>query len=280
MGFLVSSLPLLPPNQLVLLGSAFDLKAEGCPFSVQGGFCWHHGHSCHTLPPGAELAQAIWALGGPGSAPHRLHPKASPFTLWGQKALITTPVLLLPLLQLIQTGIVWGNTKPGQKKHPPCLLSRDWSETDNDRARPPVPGDFLWLLHGPATPDHSLLTLLPALSLLPRSSPPLPRHKLALTPHIPETHKSSWVAEPPPPPRSLCTSSQRPTPTHRPEPVGLPLFLKVTPFFRRMKSSRVEVNDTRTSRRGGVVPGELCLRPSSPCAGAPHTKEVVIPLAF
>lgn len=97
--------------------------------------------------------------------------------------------------------------------------------------------------------DHSLPTLLPALSLPPRSSPPLPRYKLALTPHIPETHKSFWVAEPPPPPRRLCTSSPHPTPTHRPELVGLPL-LKVTLYSRRMKSSRAEVNDTRTSRRG------------------------------
>lgn len=121
MGFLVTSLPSLPPSQLVLSGSTFNLKAEGCPFSVQGGFSWHHGHSCHTPPPGGELVQAKRALGGPGSAPHRLHPKASPFTLWGQKALITTPVLLLPLLQLIQTWIVWGNTNMGKKSnHPAC----------------------------------------------------------------------------------------------------------------------------------------------------------------
>lgn len=39
--------------------------------------------------------QAKRALGGPGSAPYNLHPKASPFTLWGQKALITAPVFLL-----------------------------------------------------------------------------------------------------------------------------------------------------------------------------------------
>lgn len=109
-GLLVTS---LPRSQLVLSGSTFYLKAEQCPFSVQGSFCWHHGYSCHRLPPGGELVQAKWALRG--LAPHNLHPKASPFTPWGQEALITTPVLLLTLLQLVHTGIVWGNTKLGQK---------------------------------------------------------------------------------------------------------------------------------------------------------------------
>ena len=97
----------------------------------------------------------------------------------------------------------------------------------------------------------TLPALPPARSLLPKSSPPIPRYKLALTPHIPETHKSSWVAEPPPPPRRLCTSSPHPTPTLRPEMAGLRLLLKVTLYFRRMKSSQAEVNDTHTSRRGG-----------------------------
>lgn len=75
----------LPPNQLVLWGSTFYLKAEGCLFSVQRGFCRHHRRPCHTLPPGGELAQANRALGGPGFAPPSLHPQASPsFTLGTQ----------------------------------------------------------------------------------------------------------------------------------------------------------------------------------------------------
>lgn len=48
-GLLVTS---LPPNQLVLSGSAFNLKAEQCPFSVEGESSWLHGYRCHmsSLP--------------------------------------------------------------------------------------------------------------------------------------------------------------------------------------------------------------------------------------
>lgn len=64
------------------------------------------------------------------------------------------------------------------------------------RAKGPLP------LLLPPQPPFSSFKILP-----PR------RYKLALTPHIPENHKSSWAAEPlPPPPRGLCTSSPHPTP--------------------------------------------------------------------
>ena len=52
-GLLVTS---LPPNQLVLSGSTFNLKAEQCPFSVEGESSWLHGYRCHmSLLPGIEL---------------------------------------------------------------------------------------------------------------------------------------------------------------------------------------------------------------------------------
>lgn len=53
-GLLVTS---LPPNQLVLSGSAFNLKAEQCPFSVEGESSWLHGYRRHMSLPGRELVR-------------------------------------------------------------------------------------------------------------------------------------------------------------------------------------------------------------------------------
>lgn len=63
--FLVTSLPSLRPNQLVLSGPAFYLNAELCPFSVPGGSSW--------LGPGAPVPHTApsWCLleGALGSPP-------------------------------------------------------------------------------------------------------------------------------------------------------------------------------------------------------------------
>ena len=54
---------------------------------------------------------------------------------------------------------------------------------------------------GPCSAEGHSTTPSPQPSFSSSEIPPAPRYKLALTPHIPENHKSSREAEPLPPPR-------------------------------------------------------------------------------
>lgn len=144
-----------------------------------------------------------------------------------------------------------------------------------------------WFVHRPATGT----TLSPPSSqpLLFLQGPPLPfpdtSERLLLT-FLRLINPPGWQGRHPVPTR-LCTSSPPPTPTLRPEVVGLPLLLKATLYFGRMKSSRDEVNDTRTGRRGCRVPGAGCgvrggprRRPLPPLVlGLRTERGAVIPLA-
>lgn len=60
----------LPPNQLVLSGSAFNLKAELCPFSFEGESSWLHGYRCHKSLSGRQLVHTE----GKGPCSHSLLP--------------------------------------------------------------------------------------------------------------------------------------------------------------------------------------------------------------
>lgn len=154
------------------------------------------------LPPWTPLPHAATRLRagasqmGPGETqalpPRSLHPEASP-SFSGDRSLSTTPVLPLPLRQLIQTGIVWGNTKQGQQATS-LLLSGP-----GDRANylPVVSSCGRSWAQGRGTPPTTRSHFSSSKVL-----PPAARYKLALTPHIPGPHKSSWVAGPSPtPPR-------------------------------------------------------------------------------